>query len=389
LPRINMLVSAGCEASAPGGADAAHANAMHVAIDCRSLQDRPIGGVGRSIVNVLPHLAAAAELDVLLDSRMPDAGSLPPDVAAHRLRGPLSGRGFTWLQVAAPRWLRRHPGVFHCPFYGLPYWQPVPMVVTIHDLTFEFPHDWYSAQQRFAFQRQARWAARTARRIIVHSEHVRTELLERYGRHGATAERIVVARFPVDPGFVPEPPGMESALARLGVRQPYVAALGGSGRRQLPVAVAAWSEALRRSGRSGPEVPLVVVGTEEPPTLPGVLYAGPVDDRDWAAVLAGASAFCYATSYEGYGIPALEAASCGTPVVCARVGSLPELLGDGAAWCEEPRAEQLGASLASVLTDEGRRARLTAIAFDRVRALPDWPDVAAVTLRAYRDALAG
>jgi glycosyltransferase involved in cell wall biosynthesis len=362
---------------------------LRVAIDCRSLQDRPIGGVGRSIVNVLPHLAAAAELDVLLDSRMPDAEGLPPGASVHRLRGPLSARGFAWLQVAAPRWLRRHPGLFHCPFYGLPYWQPVPMVVTIHDLTFEFPHDWYPAQQRFAFQRQARWAARTARRIIVHSDHVRAELLDRYGRYGARAGRVVVARFPVDPRFVPEPAGWESTLARRGLGRPYVTALGGSARRQLPVAVAAWRDALARLGRSPEELPLVVVGTEQPPPLPGLHYAGPVPDREWAALLSGASAFCYATRYEGYGVPALEAAASGTPVVCARVGSLPELLGDGAAWSDEPEASQLGAELASVLADERRAAALAAAARERVGALPDWPEVAAITLRAYEEALDG
>jgi glycosyltransferase involved in cell wall biosynthesis len=362
---------------------------LRVAVDCRSLQDRPIGGVGRSIVHVLPHLAAGAQLDVLLDSRLADAAGLPPGVAVHRLRGPLSGRGFAWLQAAAPRWLRRYPGVFHCPFYGLPYYQPVPMVVTIHDLTFEFPHDWYSQQQRFAFQRQARWAARTARRIIVHSEHVRAELLERYARYGTTPDRILVARFPVDPGFVPEPAGWEDALARLGVRRPYVAALGGSARRQLPVAVAAWTDAVARIGASPQELPLVVVGTEAPPGLPGVHYAGPVADSDWAALLAGASALCYATRYEGYGVPALEAAASATPVVCARVGSLPELLGDGAVWCEDPEPSQLGASLASVLSDDGLAETVAATALARVRALPDWPEVAAVTLAAYGEALAG
>jgi alpha-1,3-rhamnosyl/mannosyltransferase len=261
--------------------------------------------------------------------------------------------------------------------------------VTIHDLTFEFPHDWYSDRQRFVFRRQARWAARTAKRIIVHSDHVRSELLDRYGRYGATEERIVVAPFPVDPGFAPAPEGMEAALARLGVRQPYVAALGGSVRRQLPVAVAAWSDALRRSGRCGPELPLVVVGTEPPPSLPGVHYVGPVSDRDWTAVLAGASAFCYATRYVGYGVPALEAAASGTPVACARVGSLPELLGNAAAWCEEPEAEQLGAALATLFADEDSARRLAQIALERVRALPSWSDVAAVTLGAYREALTG
>jgi alpha-1,3-rhamnosyl/mannosyltransferase len=277
--------------------------------------------------------------------------------------------------------------LFHCPFYGLPYYQPVAMVVTIHDLTFEFAPHWYPLEKRVAFQRQARWAARTARRIIVHSEHVRSMVLERYGRYGASEECILVARMPVDPCFSPEPDGIETSLARLGLRRPYVVALGGTHRRQLPVAVAAWAAATKTIGAAPHELPLVVVGTEAPGAQEGVSFTGVLEDSDWAAVLAGASAFCCATLYEGYGLPTLEAAACGTPVVCARVGALPELLGDAAAWCDEPDAGALGAALAEVLADGEKASRLADAGIERVRALPGWSSTAAVTLRAYREAL--
>jgi glycosyltransferase involved in cell wall biosynthesis len=364
-------------------------SAIRVAVDARSLQDRPIGGVGRSIAHLLPELARAAQLDLLLDERRPAPGELPDGVGVHALRGPASGRGVSWLQLAVPRWLRGYPGVFHCPFYGLPYRQPVPMVVTIHDLTFEFPHDWYSREQRFVFQRQARWAAKTARRIIVHSEHVKAAVVERYGCYGAHEDRVAVVRFPVDERFAPDAPGRDRVLARLDLRPPYVAALGGSPRRQLPVAVQAWAQALVSLGCEPEELPLVVVGTDAPEARPGIHYAGPLPDADWAAVLAGASAFCYATAYEGYGVPALEAAACGIPVACARVGSLPELLGEAAAWAPAAQPALLARALAGVLADPQRARELGASGRDVVRSLPSWAQVAELTLETYRTALAG
>jgi glycosyltransferase involved in cell wall biosynthesis len=135
------------------------------------------------------------------------------------------------------------------------------------------------------------------------------------------------------------------------------------------------------------ELPLVVIGTERPPPADGVIYAGPLDDVVWAAVLRGAAAFCYATGYEGFGMPAAEAAASGTPIACARVGSLPELLGDAAAWSENVSAPALGAALARPLGDPALAAKLAAAGVGRAQALPSWAEVAAVTLRAYREAL--
>jgi glycosyltransferase involved in cell wall biosynthesis len=360
---------------------------LRVAIDARSLQDRPVGGVGRSLANLLPHLAAHADVDLLVDGRRPGPLGVPSEVPVHFLRAPLSARGMAWLQLAAPLWLRGYPGIFHCPYYGLPYRRHSPMVVTIHDLTFEFAPEWFTLERRMAFRRQARWAARTAHRILTVSEHVRAMLIERYARYGLVPERVLVARWAVDSCFRPEPDGREETLERLGLDGPYVVTLGGAVRRQLGVAIAAWDGARRKIGAAPEELPLVVVGSEAPPPRPGVLYAGVLGDEEWASVLAAAKAFCYATRYEGYGMPALEAAASGVPIVCARVGSLPEVLGEAAAWCDEPTADSLADSLAAVLGDADRARRLSAASLDLVRSGPTWAGAAAQTLRGYREAL--
>ncbi len=357
-----------------------------VAIDCRSLQDRPLGGVGRSVQGQLRDLASALPVDALIDSRMPEPIGLPPGMPVHSLRGPLTARGFAWLQVAAPRWLRDFDGLFHCPFYGLPYRQPVPMVVTIHDLSFEFAPQWFPKANRIAFQLQARHAARTARRILVHSDHVGSMVLDLYGSYGVRAEQIIRARMPVNPRFSRPAPGWEAIPERFGLRDRYVVALGGARRRRLNVAVAAWQHACQMLDTVPTDLPLAVVGTERPPPAPGIVYLGAINDADWAAVLRGAAAFCYATAYEGYGMPATEAAASGTPIVCYRVGSLPEILGGGAAWSANHSASELGAALARVLRDEGLADSLRSTGLASVKALPaDWSGVAAATLRAYRE----
>ena len=351
---------------------------MQIAVDGRRLQVSPPDGVGRGLRNLLPRLAEAAEIHVLVDDRQP-----PADLAVlqHRLRTPLVARSSVWLQVAVPRWLRRFDGVFHSPFYGLPFAQPVPMVVTIHDIVFETNPEWFSAGRRLAFRVQARHAARTARRVVTVSEYVKGLLTARYD---VDPDRIVVCPNAVDPVFGPDG-GVDrgSGLVRaLGVTKPYVVALGGSPRRGLSRAVAAW----RQARGAGGGVDLVVVGPETPPSEPGLVAAGPLPDRPWAAVLAGARAFCYPTATEGFGLPALEAAASGTPVVCAPVGALPEVLGDSAEWCASPSAEDVGAGLARLLEDDARADVLRQRGLRRAAAWPGWDQAAATLLDACRAA---
>lgn len=385
---------------------------MRLALDARTLQSRPLGGIGRLVRGALPHLAPALEardlgpegVDLLTDARLPpadaDAGADP--VRLHPLRAPLPG-GFAWLQSAVPRWLADAPGsrpaVFHCPFYGLPYRQPVPMVVSIYDVTFLTHRGWFTPGRLRAFRWQARTAARTARAVITGSQTVAADLAEHLR---IPADKVVVARPVVDRVFLDAagagPPGGEA--------RPYLVALGGAPRRRLPTAVAAW----RRAVAAGADVDLVVVGPEvdraspprgrrrpgrhrpgpagpQPEGGPSLRWAGRPSDPDLAALLAGALAFVYPTQFEGFGLPAAEAAAAGTPVICAPVGALPEVLGPEAEWCEEPATGPIAEGILALVTDPDRAAALGAAGHRRWSEAPGWPEMAAAWAEAYRRAL--
>jgi alpha-1,3-rhamnosyl/mannosyltransferase len=356
---------------------------VKVAVDARWVQRLPLGGVGRGLAHVLPLVAEQVELTLLTTTDAPATGLGLPEVA---LRTPPPGVAAGWLQWSCVRWLASFAGVFHCPWYGLPYRQPVPMVASLHDLTFEHRPEWFSRGRRATFRAQARHAARTARVLLVPSAHVRDDVLRTYR---VPAERILVAPQAVDPVFGPEADEHLLAALRAGWEVPdrYAVALAGAPRRRVDLAVAAWRLARHRAG----DLALVVVG-EPPADAPrerGLVWAGRLDDGDWAATLAGASALLYPTEDEGFGMPALEAAASGTPVVCARVGSLPEVLGDAAGWVDELSPGALGDALLSVLRDPGVAAELSAAGLARARCAPGWADSAAVHLQAYATAYHG
>jgi alpha-1,3-rhamnosyl/mannosyltransferase len=349
---------------------------MRVAIDARRLQERPLTGTGRRLAHLLPHLARQVEVVLLCDRRRPSPGL--GDYEEVRLSVPGRLPEPFWLQGSVAWWLRGFDGVFLGTYNAVPLAYRGHSVVSIMDLSFEHHPEGLTWARRRSFSLQARASARRAGAIVTISEFVRQDIISTYR---VPPDRVVVAPPSVDPIFGPgRVEDLPPILGRLGVDRPYVIALGGAARRGLEVAVQAW----RRLPPDAGQPMLVVVGSETPPELPGVVHAGRVDDGDWSALLAGAAAFCYPTRYEGYGMPALEAAASGVPVVCGRVASLPEVLGPAAEWCDTPTAGDISQGLRHVLVDPERHHELQMAGLARAAAAPTWEDSADIELTAFQ-----
>jgi len=72
-----------------------------------------------------------------------------------------------------------------------------------------------------------------------------------------------------------------------------------------------------------------------------------------------ADVLVYPSLYEGFGLPALEAMACGTPVIAANTSSLPEVVGDAGLLVDPYSVGEIADALASVLVDSSLRARLS------------------------------
>jgi glycosyltransferase involved in cell wall biosynthesis len=256
-----------------------------------------------------------------------------------------------WLHLRLPFALRGFPGIFHSPFNLLPLWTPIPSVVTVHDISFEtHPHLFPTGKAR-AFSLNARWAARHATCLTTVSGWARDQILDRYR---ISPDRVHIVPNGVEPDFRPLGSDDDAAwdeIRRLrGIAQPYVVAFGGASRRGLDIALAAW----RRIRAEGLPHSFIALDDDGPPE-PGVTWVPRPPQTDLRLILAGADCLLYPTETESFGMPALEAAACGTPPICPRVAALPEVLDDAAIWCDRD-TEALAGAATDLLSDPQRLA---------------------------------
>jgi len=146
-------------------------------------------------------------------------------------------------------------------------------------------------------------------------------------------------------------------------------------------------EALEKAGM---EVPLVIAGWSgwsDGEASKKVIPLGYVSDDELARAYSGAIAMIFPSSYEGFGLPVLEAMACGCPVVTTREASLPEVAGDAAIFMKGPRdVDGLAGILRDLAADPGIRQRLVDKGLAQAREF-SWEETAKKTFEAFEAVL--
>jgi glycosyltransferase involved in cell wall biosynthesis len=339
-----------------------------VAINARAAVRAEIGGVERY----------ARELTVRLPALRPDRYRVfpPPPGMAHRA-------GHAWEQAALP--LRAAGcGLIYSPANLAPV-ASRRNVVVIHDAAALRHPEAYSTRY-VAYQRRMLPAlARRARLVITVSEFSRRELVELLD---VTPERVVVVPGGVDARFGdPElRADAERVRTKLGLERPYVLAVGtASARKRLELLVPA-AQALAEHG-----IELVLAGSDRG-YLRGARTSlrrlGYVEEADLPALYADARALVMASTYEGFGLPCLEAMAAGIPVVAAAAGALPETCGEAALMFDPGDPGQLTDALLAAAGNESERARLITHGLARARSF-SWDRSAVLTDAAIGSLLGG
>jgi glycosyltransferase involved in cell wall biosynthesis len=360
---------------------------------------RPVpGGIGRYVRALTDHLPAVAAADrgavTWIVGRHPAgrlaaAGLVPAVTARLALPGRVATR--TWVTLRRPRLpagVLADLDMVHATSAAVPPRGGRPLVATVHDLAFRHYPDAYPAAGRRYHDRSARIVAGEAARVIAVSQATADDLTALYGVEPA---RISVVPLGVEPPGTADQPAAARLLADLGVRGPFLLAVGTlEPRKNLPRLLAAFGEVTDVL----PDHFLVVAGPVGwGPTLRPtwdsvrVKLAGPLDDPVLQALYRSADGLAYPSLYEGFGLPVVEAMAHGLPVLTSDRSSLPEVVGDAAVLVDPLDRGAIAKGLVRLVTDSALRRRL-ADAGPRRAARFTWPATAAGTWAAYRKVLA-
>jgi len=300
-----------------------------------------------------------------------------------------------WTLIGLPRTASRaHVDLIHAPAYTAPFWSRVPVVLTIHDVSYELHPEWYPYRRDWLRRYFYRRSATGATRVLTVSAFSASEIAAAYG---VARARIAVTPLGVHSAFGAGDPDLPLDLPT-NVVEPFLLHVGDlHERRNLPMLVDAMIAARRQFG-SAAALSLVLAGVDrgvqeglcvmaaEAGMPDAVVALGPVSEDRIHALYRGATALVYPSLYEGFGLPLIEAMASGTPVLASHEASIPEVLG-GAGLLLDPRnVDAWRDAIVRIVNDESLRHDLRARGLARA-ATYTWQRTARLTLDVYREAV--
>jgi alpha-1,3-rhamnosyl/mannosyltransferase len=352
-------------------------------------------GIGRYTLELARHFAVDPTIESIRFFRGSTWVSNPENLVS----GVAQKRSRHYL----PRWLRKkrlslemRDRLFHGPNYFLPPFVESG-IITVHDLSvFHFPET-HPAERLRHFEQEFASSIDRAVHFITDSQTVRRELI----RHvGMPPEHVTAIPLGVSPAFTPhEGQDIQQVLGRHDLRRGcYTLCVSTiEPRKKIAELLKAW----RCVPRSITErTPLVIVGgggwlSDEIKEAMAkgvsdgwVKYLGYVPEADLPSLYAGAALFVYPSSYEGFGLPPIEAMASGVPTIVSNRSCLPEVTQGAAMVIDPDDIEAFATALELGLTDQPWRVQAVSAGM-RVASGYSWERCATQTRELYQQVITG
>jgi len=356
-----------------------------------------IGRYARELIRALARLDHANR-HVLFVPRDAHAELLQFDWPANFriVRAPLTERYLAalWHKFRVPLLIEAFTGrvdVFYSPDFLLPPTRARRTLVTIHDLSYVRVPECFPAPLLAYLHRAVPRALARADVVLADADSTRRDVNEVYH---VPLDKIKTLYSGVDPRFNPN----VSAAAQARVREltrgkPYLLAVSTIQPRKNYVRLIEAFGKMTNDKLQTTNLNLVISGAKgwmfdevfQTVARLGlrerVIFPDFVSDADLPALYAGATLFVYPSLYEGFGLPVAEAMACGTPVVCSRASSLPEVAGDAALYFDPRDVNAMADALQRALSDAVLREQMRVRGFAQVKQF-GW-DKSARELRDY------
>jgi len=362
---------------------------MHTLLDIRSASPHfpGIGRYVRSLTSHLPESLAPEDAITLLSVTDSTLDWLHADVGFQTIESTASPFSLD-QQWRIPGLLNTSGAqLYHSPYYLMPYRPGLPTALTVYDLIpIHYPQT-ARTRTRLLFRLTTILALRAATKVIAISQATRQDFITTLK---VPPQKIVAIPLAAGSHFKPASPEtiqqirqkynlIDNFVLYVGINKPH---------KNLINLIKAWKmlSTDRRLVIGGawdenyPEARQVADNNSS------IRFLGPLPDADLPPLYSAADLFVFPSLYEGFGLPVLEAMSCGTAVACSHASSLPEVAGETAFYFNPLQVESIAAVLRSVLKDEnGRNAKALA---GRERAqVFTWRETTRQTVSAWREVI--
>lgn len=369
---------------------------MRIGIDCR-LWSESTGRYIREIVNRLAQIDKGNDYIIFLLSNDIDKIDLPSNFK--KVKANVHWHTFE-EQIKMPIYFYKHKlDILHVPYFNVPIFYFKKFIPTIHDLTVlrtdtgraSTRSKPYYFIKRLGFRVALMCSAFFSSKVFTVSEYVKKDIVNTLR---VKPDKVVVTPNGVSNHFkVEDEHKVNSVLQKYGVDKPYLFYMGNAHPHKN---IESLLEAFERVKLEKPNLKLVIGGKKDffverlirewkdSRFFPDISFIGFVDDSDAPALYTGAEFFVYPSYSEGFGLQILESFSCGTPVICSNITSLPEIAGEAGYYFDPYDIDNMVEVILKALNDsyENKKRRIN-LGFERTNKF-SWEETAKRTLEIYK-----
>ena len=335
---------------------------MLIGIDGNEANQKNRVGIGQFAFNVISQLEKIDKKnDYLIYLKEKPKLDLPKE--RHGWKYLVFGPNKLWTQIALPLKLftqKEKPNVFFSPSHYSPRFSPIPTVVSIMDLWHHWHPQQFDKKDLYQLINWEKYSVNRAKNIITISEFSKKEILDIYklpenkvtvAYPGFTKFKVQSSKFKVD-----------AAKNKYGINGDYFLYIGTlQPKKNIEGLIKAFSFLISNIQYPISNIQLVIAGkkgwhyekifalVKELKLDDKVIFTGFIEEEEKPYLISGAKAFVFPSFYEGFGIPVLEAMNLGVPVVTSSEGSLPEVGGEAAIYCDPYKIETIADGMEKIL----------------------------------------